>query len=336
MRIAHARANMDIAQIEAFLAISRLGSVSKAAAKLHRSQPAISRRLSLLEAEIGAPLFDRIRSRMQLTEAGRVFLPRAEVVLAAAADCIGAVGDLLGDGAGTVSLAVVGTVLDRELAHALARFAAVKPGRLSVTTQTSEGVSEVVRRGEAVVGLRYFLDRGPDIACTQIGWEKMVVVAAPQHPVITQGERAAAQASWIGFTKGRVLRDEFGRLLARRIGRAGMDEAKIMTVDSLSSQKCLVEAGFGLGFLPHSSVQRELHEGTLVVVAMPRVTTKLPVCLVQRRGGYLSPAATQLMAELTSAWQRGAFAVGSSSRTRKFVARRVADDARQRRLEPKK
>ena len=77
---------MNIADIQTFVAIAELGGFTHAARRLHRSQPAISRRLGILEHEIGAPLFERLRRRARLTEAGRVFLPHAEAALASLRD----------------------------------------------------------------------------------------------------------------------------------------------------------------------------------------------------------------------------------------------------------
>jgi DNA-binding transcriptional LysR family regulator len=77
---------MDTAEIQTFLAIAELGSFTRAAQRLHRSQPAISRRLDILEHELGAPLFERLRGRARLTEAGSVLLPYAEAVLASLRD----------------------------------------------------------------------------------------------------------------------------------------------------------------------------------------------------------------------------------------------------------
>ena len=77
---------MNLHDLETFVSIARLGGVTRAAGQLHCSQPAITRRIQLLEDHLGAPLLERGRSGAMLTEAGRTFLPYAEAVLAALKD----------------------------------------------------------------------------------------------------------------------------------------------------------------------------------------------------------------------------------------------------------
>ena len=96
---------MDIDGIQTFLTIAELGGFTRAGRRLHRSQPAISRRLGLLEQELGAPLFERLRGRARLTEAGRAFLPHAEAALASIKDGQEAVRTLHTGVGATVSLA---------------------------------------------------------------------------------------------------------------------------------------------------------------------------------------------------------------------------------------
>src|SRR5436309_168271 len=98
---------MELDHVEAFLAIVRRGGFTRASVSLHLSQPAISRRIDLLERELGAPLFERIRTGVVLTEAGRAFLPHAEALLASMRDGISAVDALRGVSRGAVSLAIV-------------------------------------------------------------------------------------------------------------------------------------------------------------------------------------------------------------------------------------
>jgi DNA-binding transcriptional LysR family regulator len=95
---------MDTGLLKTFLAIARQRSFSKAAAELHRTQPAISRRIGLLERELGVPLFERGGGELVLSQAGRVLLPFAERALAAIRDAEDAVRDLRQPNAGPLSL----------------------------------------------------------------------------------------------------------------------------------------------------------------------------------------------------------------------------------------
>ena len=72
---------MELAQLEAFLAVVRAGSFSAAAKALYRTQPAISQTIKRLEDEVGRPLFDRASRRGLLTDAGRVLAVHAERLL---------------------------------------------------------------------------------------------------------------------------------------------------------------------------------------------------------------------------------------------------------------
>src|SRR5258707_1701681 len=91
---------MELDHVEAFVAIVRRGGFTRASAALHLSQPAISRRVHLLEGELGAPLFERIRGGAVLTQAGRAFLPHPEALLASMRDRVEAGGGLPGPGCG--------------------------------------------------------------------------------------------------------------------------------------------------------------------------------------------------------------------------------------------
>jgi len=98
---------MELDHVEAFLAIARSGGFARGSAALHLSQPATSRRIQLLETELGAPLFDRLARGVTLTEAGRAFMPHAQAILASMRDGIDAVSAVRGTGHGTVTLALL-------------------------------------------------------------------------------------------------------------------------------------------------------------------------------------------------------------------------------------
>ena len=175
---------MNLHDLETFVSIARLGGVTRAASQLHRSQPAITRRIKLLEDQLGAPLLERGRSGATLTEAGRTFLPYAEAVLAALKDGTQAVQALQGSDLGAVSLAIVGTLAGTTIVEQLKRFSARhRNARLELRTANSFEVSDMVRRGEVSLGLRYFADPSPELISRQISEERIAVVCSAMNGV---------------------------------------------------------------------------------------------------------------------------------------------------------
>jgi DNA-binding transcriptional LysR family regulator len=295
---------MDIAEIETFVTIAALGGFTRAAQRLNRTQPAISRRLGLLEQELGAPLFERIRGNVRLTEAGRVFRPHAEAALAALKDGRDAVRVSQTGIAGPVSLALVGTLADTHVVDVLRAFARrAKDVRLELRTASSAEVSNLVRRGEASLGLRYFNDNSADLISLDAGREAMLVVAAAGHPLSgrrVRDPRGLIGERWIGFPPLSGDLDSSGNVLARQLVSAGLSAAEVVFIDSLTAQKRLAQAGFGLALVPASSVRDELRRGLLVALDVPAMHTAIPVFAIHRRRGYLSPAATALLELLTA------------------------------------
>jgi DNA-binding transcriptional LysR family regulator len=294
---------MDINEIQAFVAIAELGGFTRAGRRLHRSQPAISRRLGILEHELGAPMFERLRGQAKLTDAGRAFLPHAEAALASLRDGQEAVRGLQSGIEGAVSLALVGTLADTQIVEALHRFARHWKGvRLELRTASSREVTDLVRRGDATLGLRYFTSDRPELVSRAAGSEAMLVVAAPGHRLAARRVRSPRLLSaerWIGFPPTTGERDS-GQVLARQLSRAGLDGADVTLIDSLTAQKRLAQAGFGLALVPESSVRDELRRGALVALDIPAMQTRIPITAIHRRNGYLSPAAKELLALLTS------------------------------------
>lgn len=93
--------------------------------------------------------------------------------------------------------------------------------------------------------------------------------------------------------------EPFARAVEQQLGRCGMGDAEYIAIDSLTAQKRLIEADFGVGLMPTSAVEEELRLGTLRVFAIAAFEFAVPVAVIHRRNGYLSGAARRLLASLT-------------------------------------
>jgi DNA-binding transcriptional LysR family regulator len=296
---------MELPEIEAFVAIAEHGTFTRAASVLGISQPAISRRITVLESDLGAPVFERLRQGVLLTDAGEAFLPHAQAILARLQDGIEAVHDLGATNRGAVSLALVGTLASTPLITRIRDFRENYPNiTLTIATATSNRVSRLVGTGQAHLGLRYFEEPRTDIRSTPIGAERMVIVRAVESQ-LGNGEQdnieALSRLPWVTFPLDAGSSGEgFARTLERQFQRHGFNPSERIEIDSLTAQKRMIEANFGLGMLPESAIVEELRLGTLEILDISELQATIPIHMLQRATGYTSPALAHLIAHLTT------------------------------------
>jgi DNA-binding transcriptional LysR family regulator len=308
-----ARANGDVVAMSSEIERSRWNGLAEAFTCHLVDLPGAGRtevgpgaRIHLLEHELGAPLFERLQAGALLTDAGNAFLPHAEALLASMRDGTEAVLALRGPDRGVVTLAVVGTLASTPLTARLRRFREAHSGvDLRLRTALSPEVSELVLRGDATLGLRYGLDSNPHLESRKVHEEPMVPVCDPGHRLAGRKEvepEELAGETWITFPPrpGRP-REPYLATLERKLAALGLPDARILPIDSLTAQKRMVEAGFGLALLPASSLEEELRSGSLREMAIPALRTTIPVYLLQRKRAFQS-GATKGLVELLEGW----------------------------------
>lgn len=290
---------IDSEALRTFLAVHRQKGFSGAARILNRTQPAISTRIRLLEQALGAPLFERAAHGIILSQAGRVLLPRAEAVIAALGDAEQAVLALRKDVAGPIELAIVGTLASTALTAVIKAFAGRHPQvALNLRTARSMEVSDLVRNGEATLGLRYDRDRSEALHYEQIGNDPMVIACAPDHPFAGRSLRSLKPLQdehWLAFPEIPGRREIPASHIWSIFLALGLGEISWSPVDSLSAQKRLVEAGSGLALLPESSMREELSKGSLKVIRVAGLRVGQSVQMVTRKNGFFSAATIKLM-----------------------------------------
>ncbi len=131
----------------------------------------------------------------------------------------------------------------------------------------------------------------------------LVICAAHSRLVIEEATEPAALLGipWVTFpfhagTSG----EPFARLLEQQLLRHDLDSAERIVIDSLTAQKRLIEADFGVGLVPASSIEEEVRLGTLRVLPIAALQTSAPVMVIHRRQAYLSRATRLLLTMLAS------------------------------------
>ncbi|TQV04021.1 LysR family transcriptional regulator, partial [Xanthomonas perforans] len=176
---------MDLASLNAFVAIAESGSFSAAGEALHLTQPAVSKRIALLEAQLSARLFDRLGRQVVLTEAGQALLPRAQRILAELQDTRRVLEHLGAAVGGRLSLATSHHVGLHRLPALLRGFATQHPqAALDIQFLDSELAYAAVLRGEVELAVTTLApDTRAPLRAQPIWHDRLQFVVAPDHPL---------------------------------------------------------------------------------------------------------------------------------------------------------
>jgi DNA-binding transcriptional LysR family regulator len=245
---------MEFHQLRYFIAAAEDLSVSKAASRLHVSQPALSRQIAVLEEELGVPLFDRIRKRIHLTEAGRFFLPRARQLICDAETGVQQVREQFGKARRTLRLGFLSLFLDDLVAPAVREFRQRHPRtQVSLFELPPRAQLDRLRAREldaAILGNIEDRDRS-DFAIQSLARYTMTAVLPDTHPLAAKKTiklAALKMEAWVSLSDTAFPgRREF---LRKACARAGFEPAIGNEVDSITLLLWAVAAGDGVALLP--------------------------------------------------------------------------------------
>jgi DNA-binding transcriptional LysR family regulator len=177
-------------QLRYFLAVAETRHFTKAAEQTRVAQPSLSKQIHSLEAELGTPLFSRVRGNVTLTPAGEALMPIARRILADVDTAKHEVGELVGLRRGRVRVGATPSLCVSVFADVLARYHAQYPGiRLLVEEGGSRDLSRSLLRGDLDLALIIVPPEGPDPALTTrivLREDLMVACAADQPPPVNR------------------------------------------------------------------------------------------------------------------------------------------------------
>lgn len=184
---------MNFKQIETFRAVMLTGSMTAAAAKLHTSQPNVSRAIAQLEAEIGYPLFDRLPGRVLATRGGEALLrevERAFVGLESVAEAARAIGEV---GSGTLRVAAAASISMTAAPEAIRLFRERYPSvRLVLETSQSSTIANWVANRHCDVGFVAYVSDKPGVEASVIHRERAVCIMPAGHRLARKRHIVAA------------------------------------------------------------------------------------------------------------------------------------------------
>ncbi len=263
---------MTLEQLRIFVAVAEREHVTRAAQAINITQSAASSAVAALEARYKTPLFHRIGRRIELTEAGRLFLVEARSVLARAAAAERVLNDLAGCLRGSLSLHASQTIANYWLPPVLYRFRLTHPGVIvQLTIGNTEQVAAAVRDGIADMGFVEGEIDDPHLSRRAIEGDELVLVVGARHAWEERADIAPqdlSQASWVLREPGSGTRAIFEDALRS----LGLDPATLIVSLELPSNEAVcaaVQAGAGATAISNLVVGPWLQAGTLRAVPLP-------------------------------------------------------------------
>ncbi|MEW5978469.1 MAG: LysR family transcriptional regulator [Acidobacteriota bacterium] len=243
---------MNLHQLNVFKTIVETGSFSKAAAELSIAQSAVSYHIKLLENEIGDPLFLRVKTRVHLTETGRLLWKHVEKIFQAVEETRRAMIDRTLHHAGELHFGLAVSSLSDQLPEFLRHFKEICPRvSFNVVMGSPPQVIEQIRHNKLDLGIVSLPVEGPDLSSVPLFYEEeeMVVVVHRDSPLAARTETSPADLETVPLilynrtTTTRHHLDDFFRT-------ASVTPVVFMEMDREEAIMSSVESGLGATILP--------------------------------------------------------------------------------------
>lgn len=286
---------MDLFQLEAFLAVAEERSFSRAAARLHRTQPAVSQIVARLEAELGETLLERSARDGSLTDAGEVLGEYARKMLNLRTEASAALTDLRSLHTGRLTLAA-NEYTCLYLLPVLVAFRRRHPKiKVAVRRSFASRIADEISQHAVDLGVLSFRPEDPQVHSVVVYRDDLVCIVGPQHSLAGAGKTTITRLGREIFVAHNVpspLRNKVIETFARHKTPLNIE----VELPSLEAIKRFVERGSGVALVPRLTVERELAAGALMAVEVPELHTERHLRMVWRKRAALSHAAQAFLA----------------------------------------
>jgi DNA-binding transcriptional LysR family regulator len=285
---------MELSELRVFLRVASERSFSRAAMKLHRTQPAVSQSIRRIEVALGERLFDRSTKDATLTEAGRLLRDYAERLLRLEEEAEAAVRDLKDLRRGRVLIGA-----NEASVHAvlplLGEFRNEHPlVHVDVRRRRARTIGADVAQGNLDFGVLTFQPSEDGLKSVVLGQDEVVMLVHPSNPIARRKEITLAECARqtvIAHNDPSHVRERVLQLFDQHHIPANI----MISLPSLEGIKRAVAMQLGVALLPRRCAEAEIERGELAALQMPEIRLRRQVRLVYRKAGERSHAAAAFL-----------------------------------------
>ena len=281
---------MDLSELQVFLFVATERSFSRAAERLHKTQPAISQTIKRLEDNLGEKLFDRSSKGGQLTEAGTILLDYARRLTVLKDEAESAVRELQDLRRGRVLLGANEATV-HVLLPIIEKFRLKHPeAQVEVSRRPARQIANDVLNRTLDFGVLTFPPRERGLLSLALEHDELVMLVYPDHPFakrrrVTMNE--LGKETVIAHNDPSPVREQVLRLYEEHQSAINIQ----IGLPSRDGIKRAVEMKLGVALLPRRCAISEINNGQLIAIKVPELRLPRDVRLIYRKSEGLSHAA---------------------------------------------
>jgi LysR family transcriptional regulator, transcriptional activator of the cysJI operon len=255
-------------QLQVYIAVVENKNFSRAAEKLHMTQPAISQYIRTFEENLGVRLLDRTNKYVRVTKAGEIVYYHAKEIVGLYTKLGSLLDDLTNQVKGPISVGASYTFGEYVLPHVIAKMKKQYPDiKPTVTIGNTEKIVELVRSHQLDIGIiEGQIKKEKKLEIQDFASDHMVIIASVNHPLACKNGRIITTElesdTWVLREDGSGTR-EAGENVFKQLQ---ISPKNIITFGSTQAIKEAVEAGLGISILSQLVVQKDLEQGTLKIL----------------------------------------------------------------------
>ncbi len=286
---------MDLHTLQKFRAVATEKSFSRAAARLSRTQPAVSLAIQRLEADLGEMLIDRLGKELRLTDAGTLVLDFARRFDNLRGDLHAALGELRDNASGRLSIgANESTTL--YLLPLIARYRHAYPRvKVQVRRSQSSKIPTEILEGDLEFGVISYEPQDDRLQVRVIYTDHLAFVVSPRHRLAGRKSVSIAELGVETFIAHNVV-SPYREVVVREFARLKVPLNRDLEMPTVEAIRKLVQQNEGVAFLPRMCVDQEVEQGSLREIRVKELQVARKIHLVYPAHRTLSHAARAFLA----------------------------------------
>jgi DNA-binding transcriptional LysR family regulator len=281
---------MDMHKLEIFRVVATEKSFSRAAARLSRTQPAVSMAVQRLEAVVGEPLIDRAGRQLRLTDAGQVVFDFARRFENLRGELEVALAELRDRGAGRLSIGANESAT-LYLLPLITRYRKQYPRvKVQIRRSQSSKIPVEILEGDLEMGVISYDPQDDRLVARTIFTDHLACVISPQHHLARRRTVSIADLGAETFIAHSVV-SPYKEVVLREFERMKVPLHRDVEMPTVESIRKMVQRNQGVAFLPRMCVEEEIAQGVLREIQVSELQTERKIRLVYPAGRTLSHAA---------------------------------------------